>query len=383
LGPGDNKKRQRLGCGCAGCEPEAVSAGVGEGNLLEWQDDPGLSGRLPGAPVVDLGMALNREDHLVRIVDQIGPERLGARLQRRPFDDEHNGHPVLNCGKVRSSKLIEDADYVELAVLPDAGFVTRKGQDQVHATRKMPEMVPKCQIKAANERLLVALSHPDDEVGCLGTIAAHRALGVQVTLLFLTHGEMTEALGLDSPGAVGAERMRHGAEVGRMLDCAVRWLDFPDTRVQVSPEAVHRVAAVIAEVKPNAVLTWGDAWVRGMRHPDHQATGQIVRSAVTLARIKRVVAPLEPHRDVAPVFTLRDHHSQLPCAAIDVTPHVGLIFEIGRFYESRVRWPPEAWLRRRLQVAGTRWGVEAAEEFDAWESAPGLRRSMIGDYLSP
>jgi LmbE family N-acetylglucosaminyl deacetylase len=151
----------------------------------------------------------------------------------------------------------------------------------------------------------------------------------------------------------------------------------------VSADAIQRVAAVIAEVKPQAVLTWGDAWIRGMRHPDHQATGQIVRGAVTLARIKRAVTPLEPHRDVAPVFTLRDRHSTLPCAAIDVTAHLDVILDVGRFYESRVRWPPEAWLRQRLQAAGSRWGVEAAEEFDAWESVPGLRRSLIGDHLSP
>ena len=41
--------------------------------------------------------------------------------------------------------------------------------------------------------LLVALAHPDDEIGCAGTIAAHSALGHRVVLLFLTRGEMTEA----------------------------------------------------------------------------------------------------------------------------------------------------------------------------------------------
>ncbi|MGH7471520.1 MAG: PIG-L deacetylase family protein [Longimicrobiales bacterium] len=229
--------------------------------------------------------------------------------------------------------------------------------------------------------LLVALSHPDDEVGCLGTIAKHRALGARVVMLFLTRGEMTEALGPRSAEEIGAERARHAEHVARMLGCETRFLDYQDTRVEVSVLAIHRIASIVAEVKPDAVLTWGDAWVRGMRHPDHQATGQIVRGAVTLARIKRVVTPIEPHRSVAPVFALRDRHSNLPCAAFDVSAHFDAILEIARYYHSQVGWPDEAWLVQRLRVAGHRWGVAAAEEFDAWESVPGLRRSLFGDYL--
>lgn len=43
--------------------------------------------------------------------------------------------------------------------------------------------------------LLVALAHPDDELGAAGTILAQRALGDRVVILWLTLGEMTEALG--------------------------------------------------------------------------------------------------------------------------------------------------------------------------------------------
>jgi LmbE family N-acetylglucosaminyl deacetylase len=129
------------------------------------------------------------------------------------------------------------------------------------------------------------------------------------------------------------------------------------------------------------VITWGDAWLRGMRHPDHQQTREIVRGAITVARIKRSVAPIEPHRGVAAVFTLRDRHSQLPCAAIDVSQQFKRVLEVGRFYFERVRWPDPVWLAQRLEDAGKRWGVRAAEELDAWESTPGLRASLLGDYL--
>lgn len=225
--------------------------------------------------------------------------------------------------------------------------------------------------------ILVALSHPDDEVGCAGTIALHAARGDRVVLLWLTRGGMTEALGRLPYEEVARLRTEHGEEAARILGAEPRFMEFRDTRVEATADAAYEVARVVAEVRPNAVLTWGDAWVRGPRHPDHQATGKIVRDAVTLARIGGVVAPLEPHREPAPVFTLRDVHSHLPARAVDVTPVVDKIFELGRFYAERIGWPDPDWLRRRLADAGAEWGVQAAEVFDAWETPGGLGQTLI------
>lgn len=225
--------------------------------------------------------------------------------------------------------------------------------------------------------ILVALTHPDDELGCAGTIARHTDRGDRVVLVWLTKGGMTEALG-DLPVAeVEARRMEHGAEAARILGCEYRFLDLPDTAVEVTRAAVVEVAKLIAEVRPDAVLTWGDAWVRGLRHPDHQNTGRIVRDAVTLARLSRVVAPLSPHRSPAPVFTLRDVHSTLPPRAVDVTPVVDRIEAIARHYREEIGWPAAEWLRDKLESGGMEWGVGLAEVFDAWETAPGLGEGLI------
>ncbi|HEX6558846.1 MAG TPA: PIG-L deacetylase family protein [Longimicrobiales bacterium] len=231
--------------------------------------------------------------------------------------------------------------------------------------------------------LLLVLSHPDDEIGFAGTIAAHVAGGHRVVLTFLTRGEMTESLGVRSAPEVAALREQHAFEAGRMLGCEIRFLNYPDTRVQCTPDANYDVARLLAEVKPNALLTWGSAWIRGMRHPDHQATGEIARNAITLARIARVVAPLEPHRDAAPVYTLRDRNSLLPRVAINVSDQLDKVLELGRFYRERVGWPREEWLRNRLLEAGRGWGVPAAEVFDAWETAPGLYASLFDAVLLP
>jgi LmbE family N-acetylglucosaminyl deacetylase len=226
--------------------------------------------------------------------------------------------------------------------------------------------------------LLVALAHPDDEVGVSGAIAAQVAVGDRVVMLFLTPGEMTEALGPLPTADVARERTRHAHEAGEILGCAeVRVLDFRDTRVEVSADASYRVAREIADIRPDAVITWGDAWVRGPRHPDHQATGQIVRNAVTIARIAKAVAPVAPHRTIAPVYTLRDRNSVMPVAAIDVTPHRAKIHELAAYYRKYVNWPDPAWLDQRLNDAGAQHGVAAAELFDVWDGEAGVRATLI------
>ena len=225
--------------------------------------------------------------------------------------------------------------------------------------------------------VLVALSHPDDEVGCAGTIAAHAAAGDRVVLLWVTRGEMTEAYPELEPDAIAERRMAAGREAAGILGAEPRFLELPDTRVHATPETARTVARVVADVRPDAVLTWGDAWARGMRHPDHQATGTIVRDAVTLARIGRVVAPATPHREPAPVFTLRAQHSTLPTRAVDVSDHVDAALEVAAFYRAEVGWPEEGFIEDRLRRAGSEYDVEAAELFDAWETPPGLGEGLL------
>jgi LmbE family N-acetylglucosaminyl deacetylase len=225
--------------------------------------------------------------------------------------------------------------------------------------------------------LLVGLAHPDDEVGAAGTIQAHRARGDRVVVVWLTKGQATGAFGNLSPDEVARRREHHGFRAGEILGVETRFLDFEDTRVMATPDAATKVARLIVELRPDALLTWGDAWVRGMRHPDHQACGQIFRDAVTLARIARVVAPLEPHRERMPVFTFRDVHSRLPAAPVDVSPCLETILELASFYRRRIGFGNRDWILSRLQIEARPFGLQYAEVFDAWEEVPVSNKALL------
>lgn len=225
--------------------------------------------------------------------------------------------------------------------------------------------------------LLVVLAHPDDELGCAGAIAAQVARGDRAVVVWLTRGEMTEAFGRLGTDEVARRRQEQGAEAARILGAEYRFLSFPDTRLRGSPEEATLVARVVAELKPDGVLTWGEGWVRGSRHPDHQAAGKIARDAITLARIAKVVEPTAPHRGFCPVFTMRDVHSPLPAVAVDVAPHIGVIRALASFYHARIGFGEESWLEGRLRDQGRPFGLERAEVFDAWESRPGVVTALL------
>ncbi|MFP3948007.1 MAG: PIG-L deacetylase family protein [Gemmatimonadota bacterium] len=233
--------------------------------------------------------------------------------------------------------------------------------------------------------LLVVLAHPDDEVGAAGTILKQRERGDRVVILWLTRGEMTEAFGPVPIEEVARRRERLGRQAGDMLDVETRFLDFPDTGLQASPDAAVRVARVYSRIRPDGILTWGESWVRGVRHPDHQATGQIARDAVTLARIAKIVDPEPPHRADCPVFTYRDLHSRLPKLTVDVEPYADRIFELAAFYRDAIGFGDRAWLEERLRRAGRAAGLRYAEAFDAWETGPGVVETLLpprrGDAL--
>ena len=237
----------------------------------------------------------------------------------------------------------------------------------------------------AGQTLLAVLAHPDDEVGALGTLLAQRARGGAIHVAWLTDGEKTEALGDLSEEEVGRRRRGHARASAEMLGAEPHFFGFPDTAVEAKPEAAREVAGLIARIRPDGLLTFGEAWIRGLRHPDHRSTGEIARDAVTLARVAKVVAPAEPYRGFCPVFTYRGHHGRLPTVAVDVEPYLEGMYEVGRFYQERVGFGDPGWIERRLRAAGERWGVTYAEEWEAWETEAGevVGALLPGRYAGP
>ena len=134
------------------------------------------------------------------------------------------------------------------------------------------------------ERVLVVVAHPDDiDFGMAGTMATLTETGVAVTYLLATSGEAggPDHLSRDELRSVREAEQRAAASVVGVDD--VRFLGYPDGRVESTLALRRDISRVIRDVKPDVVVCQSSdrVWDRVyFSHPDHLAVGEATASAV-------------------------------------------------------------------------------------------------------
>ncbi len=135
------------------------------------------------------------------------------------------------------------------------------------------------------QRVLVIAAHPDDvDFGAAGSVAAWSDDGVEVSYCVVTDGD---AGGFD-PSVPRSEipriRRAEQEDAARVVGVHdVRWLGYPDGRLEVSLQLRRDLARVIRQVRPDRVLCPSPE--RDYRrifasHPDHLAAGEAALCAV-------------------------------------------------------------------------------------------------------
>ena len=134
------------------------------------------------------------------------------------------------------------------------------------------------------ERVLCVLAHPDDvDFGSAGTVASWTAAGTEVTYCIVTDGDAGgfDETPRDQMGPLRqAEQRAAAAEVG-VSD--VRFLGYPDGRLELTLDLRRDISRVIRQVRPQRVLTSSPErfWDRiGASHPDHMTVGESTLRAV-------------------------------------------------------------------------------------------------------
>jgi LmbE family N-acetylglucosaminyl deacetylase len=123
--------------------------------------------------------------------------------------------------------------------------------------------------------VLAVFAHPDDETYlCGGLMARAVRAGDRVVCVTATRGELgspDEARWPNGPALAAVRTREMAAALAHLGVSEHHWLDYPDGGCADvdQDEALRRVTAVMAEVRPDTVLTFGPDGMTG--HPDHQA----------------------------------------------------------------------------------------------------------------
>lgn len=126
-------------------------------------------------------------------------------------------------------------------------------------------------------------AHPDDETySCGGLFAAAVAAGSRVACITATRGEAGSLDHERWPPATLADVRTKELEValGTLGVTEHYWLDYPDGGCAEVPsdDAVRRIAAIVDDVRPDSILTFGPDGFTG--HPDHVAVCEWATLAV-------------------------------------------------------------------------------------------------------
>jgi LmbE family N-acetylglucosaminyl deacetylase len=196
-------------------------------------------------------------------------------------------------------------------------------------------------------------AHPDDiELAAGGLVATWTAAGAHVELVCLTSGQ------LGGEAAVREAEARRSAEL--LGAAAVHFMGQVDGRLEPSVELRRRLAALIRQVRPDAVAGH-DPWRRWLLHPDHRAAGLLTVDAAVVAREPRLDLGVPAHR----AHTVLLWGSDEPDEVVDVAPVMARKLAAIAAHASQVPSAEET-ARRVLTWAaavGAPYGVDAAEAF--------------------
>jgi LmbE family N-acetylglucosaminyl deacetylase len=135
------------------------------------------------------------------------------------------------------------------------------------------------------ERALVVVAHPDDvDFGSAGTIATWTDAGIDVVYCICTDGD-AGGFDLDFPrDQIAPLRRAEQTEAAKRVGVHdVRFLGYPDGRLEANFELRRDIARVIRQVRPQRILVQSperDYERIGRGHPDHRAAGNAALDAV-------------------------------------------------------------------------------------------------------
>ena len=231
-------------------------------------------------------------------------------------------------------------------------------------------------------RILSITAHPDDvDFGVAGTIARWTEAGIEVIYCVVTDGD---AGGTDEdfpraemPALRRAEQVAAAKCVG-VQD--VRYLGYPDGRVEATLDLRRDLARMIRQVRPDRVVCPSAErnYARlGASHPDHRAVGSAALDAVYPdARNPFAFPELREREGLAP-WKVREvwiSGSPSPTHYVDVTATFGRKIAALRAHESQTGQMDDleerirGWLTRSATLGGLPEG-HLAEAFQVLDTA--------------
>ena len=241
-------------------------------------------------------------------------------------------------------------------------------------------------------RILAIHAHPDDvETLSAGALALLARAGHAIEIVTLTAGECGSIE--HDPEETARIRQREAARAAAMIGATYRCLGFGDLAVFNDDPSRRRVTEAIRAADPDLVITSSPVDY----HPDHEATGLLVRDACFASSVPNYRCGSSPALGAIPHLYFmdpiggrdRDGVKVTPRFAVDITEVAPIKRAMLAAHESQTSWllkqhgvadPVEA-MQSLSRRRGQEFGVAWAEGFRQYRHEPYPRTPFLQDLL--
>jgi LmbE family N-acetylglucosaminyl deacetylase len=139
---------------------------------------------------------------------------------------------------------------------------------------------------AEQGHVMAIFPHPDDELAVAGTLRKHHHLGIDTSLIVLSHGEKGPTGGLVPAEQLGEARAAEVRASARILGIDhVEIFSYPDSALpEVEPARIKAtIREMIHRYRPTVIVTYDDR-VGLYGHHDHALTGKLTREVFAEGR---------------------------------------------------------------------------------------------------
>ena len=228
------------------------------------------------------------------------------------------------------------------------------------------------------ERAMVIFAHPDDEIGCAGTVASWAAQGTEVAFVLCTNGDKGTEDPEMTPDRLARIREQEQRDAAAALGVRnVVFLGYPDGGLEDTQEFRRRLVQEIRSFRPQVVLTHATMNRSRHTHRDHRICGTVALDAIfPYARdpwhhAELTEAGFKPHKVGVALLWGADSPEEF----IDITDAMDLktramLCHRSQFLDRPSRNPdrePGQFMRERAKQVGEQAGMPFAEAFQKME----------------
>lgn len=202
-------------------------------------------------------------------------------------------------------------------------------------------------------------AHPDDVEFVMGGTAIMLAKKYSSVVVVLTKGEM---------GTKGSplEREKEIRDATAFLGAELELLDFKDCHIHDDGPSRLKIANIIRKHRPKIVFApyfEHKTFHRdGISHPDHSATGTLVRHALRFAKFKKITLDYEPHNAQRLIYYMVPRN-KMPTFVSDISPYIKEWEEYAGKHKSQLTEQLLEKLKHAKKTAGSFIGAEYGELF--------------------